>query len=131
MFGVNTTCFQYKRRQPEITPCYKVVQEHLATFVHERELENRPLPPYVLKEFDAYLKYGILAHGFLRLKCCSSSQEKIVGFSCKKRDFCPSCAGKRMTQVSGSSGGECLTSCALPTIYPLFSHAIKILVSDE
>jgi hypothetical protein len=56
MVGVNATCFQYKRRQPEITLCYKVVQEHLATFVHERELENRPLPPYVLKEFEAFLQ---------------------------------------------------------------------------
>ena len=98
MGAVDQICFEYKRRQPELTPCYKVIQEHLATFVHERELENRPLPPYVFNEFEAYLKCGILAHGFLRLKCCSCSQEKVVGFSCKNRGFCPSCAGKRMIE---------------------------------
>ena len=98
MGAINKICFEYQRRQPELTPCYQVVQEHLATFIQDRELENRPLPPYVLKEFDAYLKCGILAHGFLRLKCCSCSQEKVVGFSCKTRGFCPSCAGKRMVE---------------------------------
>ena len=87
MGAVDQICFEYKRRQPELTPCYKVIQEHLATFVHERELENRPLPSYVLEEFEAYLKCGILAHGFLRLRCVICCEEKVVGFSCKKGVF--------------------------------------------
>jgi len=51
---------------------------------------QRPLPEYVLKEFEAYLKCGLLAHGFIRLKCEVCSEETVVAFSCKKRRFCPS-----------------------------------------
>ena len=89
---------KYQRRQPELTPCYQIVQEELLTFLKDRELEGRPLPNYVIKEFDAYLKCGILAHGFLRLTCDDCKEEKLVAFSCKKRGFCPSCTGKRMTE---------------------------------
>ena len=54
---------RYARRRPEFTPCYRIVQEHLSTFVAEREVEGRPLPKYVLEEFEAYLKCGIPAYG--------------------------------------------------------------------
>lgn len=93
-------CASYARRRPELTPCYRIIQEHLATFVAERQAEERPLPDYVLKEFDAYLKCGILSHGFLRLACTGCQKEKIVAFSCKKRGFCPSCSAKRMAEAS-------------------------------
>ena len=43
--------------------------------------------PDVLKEFEAYLKCGILAHGFLRLRGVICCEEKVVGFSCKKKGF--------------------------------------------
>ncbi len=90
--------FTYERRRPEFTPCFKIVNEHLSTFMAEREAEHRPLPEYVAKEFEAFLKCGILAYGFIRLKCLSCHAEEVVGFSCKKRGFCPSCAGKRMAE---------------------------------
>ena len=89
---------EYQRRQPELTPCYEIVQEELSTFLSDRNLEGRPLPEYVVKEFDAYLRCGILAYGFLRLICNDCREEKVVGFSCKKRGFCPSCTGKRMAE---------------------------------
>ena len=102
---------KYQRRRPELGPCYQIVQEELLTFLSEREIEGRPLPPYVIKEFDAYLKYGILAHGFLRLTCDDCKEEKLVAFSCKKRGFCPSCTGKRMTE-----GAAHLVDNSLPIV---------------
>ncbi len=90
----------YSRRRPELTPCYKILQEELSTFIAEREQENRPLPSYVTEEFDAYLKCGIPAFGFLRFQCNGCHEEKIVAFSCKKRGFCPSCCGKRMAETA-------------------------------
>ena len=51
---------------------------------------------YVTKEFDEYLKCGRLEHGFLRVRCDSCHDEKLVAFSCKKRGFCPSCGARRM-----------------------------------
>ena len=61
---------------------------------------QRPLPEYVLKEFEAYLKCGILAHGFIRLQCAACCEEVVVAFSCKKRGFCPSCCAKRMAEAA-------------------------------
>ena len=34
---------------------------------------------------------GILARGFLRLRCAHCAHEKLVAFSCRRRDFCLSC----------------------------------------
>ena len=55
------------------------------------------LPTHVTKEFDEYLKCGRLEHEFLRVRCESSHDEKLVAFSCKRRGFCPSCGAWRMT----------------------------------
>ena len=81
------TCHSYQRRQPELTPCYRIVQTEFETFRQKRELEGRPLPQYITDEFEAYLKCGILAHAFLRLLCPDCNHEKITAFSCKKRGF--------------------------------------------
>src|SRR5215468_2565306 len=58
------------------------------------------LPAYVQREFYDYLRCGILAHGFLRLGCDTCHKELLVPFSCKRRGFCPSCAGRRMAQMA-------------------------------
>ncbi len=36
---------------------------------------------------DAFLECGILAHGFLRLRCGDCGHDKRVAFSCKRRGF--------------------------------------------
>ncbi|MBK7963297.1 MAG: transposase zinc-binding domain-containing protein [Bdellovibrionales bacterium] len=43
------------------------------------------------KSSRSNLRCGILAHGFLRLKCEDCDHEHLVAFSCKRRGFCPSC----------------------------------------
>ena len=78
---------------------YRVVQAHWDEF-RERAEEGGGLPSFVTKEVDAYLACGILEHGFLRLACLSCGHERLVGFSCKRRGFCPSCLGRRMTDTA-------------------------------
>ena len=36
------------------------------------------LPQFVKDEFDAFLECGILAHGFLRLRCADCGHDKLV-----------------------------------------------------
>jgi hypothetical protein len=61
---------QYERRRPEETTLYQVVQEHLESFLAQVGAETgASLPDFVKAEFDAFLECGILAHGFLRLRC--------------------------------------------------------------
>ena len=58
------------------------------------------LPQFVKGEFDTFLECGILAHGFLRLRCGDCSPDKRVTFSCKRRGFCPSCGARCMAQTA-------------------------------
>jgi ribosomal protein S27E len=86
----------YVRHRPETTLLYQIVQEYWPEFQAELASHGKYLPAYVTKEFDAYLKCGRLEHGFLRVRCESCHDEKLVAFSCKKRGFCPSCGARRM-----------------------------------
>ncbi|MBT96467.1 MAG: IS91 family transposase, partial [Acidimicrobiaceae bacterium] len=82
--------YAYERRRPELSPCHKIIQSAWESFKEDRQLEQRPLPQYVNNEFEAFLRCGIFAYGFLRLKCEACGEEKITAFSCKQRGFCPS-----------------------------------------
>jgi hypothetical protein len=86
----------YIRHRPETTLLYQVVREYWPEFQAELASHGKYLPAYVTKEFDEYLKCGRLEHGFLRVRCDSCHDEKLVAFSCKKRGFCPSCGARRM-----------------------------------
>jgi len=92
----------YAPRDPSHTVLYTVIAEHLETFLASLadDPEATGLPAYVQREFDDYLRCGILAHGFLRLGCDTCKHELLVPFSCKRRGFCPSCAGRRMAQIA-------------------------------
>jgi ribosomal protein S27E len=86
----------YVRHRPETTLLYQIDQEYWPEFQAKLASHGRYLPVYVTKEFDEYLKCGRLEHGFLRVRCDSCQDEKLVVFSCKKRGFCPSCGARRM-----------------------------------
>lgn len=89
---------RYRRRRPEQTLLYRIVDEYYPVFTaHLAEL-GRELPGYVQREFEDYLKCGRLEHGFLRVRCESCHAEHLVAFSCKRRGFCPSCGARRMAE---------------------------------
>jgi len=93
--------FHYERRRPEETTLYQVVQEQLESFLVQVEARTGSgLPEFVKDEFEAFLECGILAHGFLRLRCADCAHEKLVAFSCKRRGFCPSCGTRRMAETA-------------------------------
>jgi len=56
---------------------------------------DTPLPASLLREVRAYLRCGVLRHGFVRVRCEACGEELLVGFSCKGRGYCPSCNGKK------------------------------------
>ena len=45
-----------------------------------------------------YLDCGDLHQGFARVKCNDCKHEYLLPFSCKKRNFCPSCHQKRVIE---------------------------------
>ena len=93
----------HERHRPEQTTLYRLVQQHAATFIAETEAagdRGRSAAERPKAEFDAFLECGILAHGFLRLRCADCGHDRLVAFSCKRRGFCPSCGARRMAQAA-------------------------------
>ena len=88
----------YERHRPEDTVLFKTLQAHWRTFLAEVESsdDSVSLPAFVVDEVEAFLKCGILAHGFLRVFCDGCSESRLVPFSCKRRNVCGSCMGRRM-----------------------------------
>ena len=49
--------------------------------------QGRLLSEYFQRVSEDYFKCGRLEYGFLRVRCTSSQQEKLVACSCKRRGF--------------------------------------------
>ncbi len=92
--------FLYQRHRPEKTLLYQLVSKHYPVFRQQLAEEGRILPGYVKREFEDYLKCGRLEHGFLRVRCETCHEERLVAFSCKRRGFCSSCGARRMAESS-------------------------------
>ncbi len=61
---------------------------------------RRPAATLLHELVRNYLRCGILAHCFARVYCGNCRHDFLVPFSCKGRDLCPSCATRRVVEVS-------------------------------
>lgn len=102
MLSATVQPFSYKRHEPEATLLYQVLAREWESWLADRQADtNRsPLPDYVTAEVEAYLRCGILDHGFVILSCDGCSGQVPVAFSCKRRGICPSCCAKRASEIS-------------------------------
>jgi len=87
---------RYRRREPEKSLLHETVRSHLKSFLAELEQDMSGLPRFVVAEFERYLRCGVLANGFVRVRCTTCGDELLVAFSCKSRGICPSCTTRRM-----------------------------------
>ena len=78
---------------------YRLVEQHWPSF-RERVEQVGALPQFVVREFEEYLRCGILEHGFLELLCRHCGHSELVALSCKHRGICPSCVGRRMADTA-------------------------------
>ena len=86
---------------------YRLVQQHAQTlFAQTEAATGAGLPQFVKDEFDVYVECGILAHGFLRLRCADCGHDELVASSCKLREFCPWCRARRMSQSAAHLVGH-------------------------
>ena len=90
--------YRYQRHPPENDLLYRIVERHYPEFTAYLAEQGVILPRYVQREFEDYLKCGLLEHGFLRVQCDNCHAEHLVAFSCKCRGFCPSCGARRMAE---------------------------------
>jgi hypothetical protein len=110
----------YERRRPEETLLHQTVEQYWPLF-RERAEQGGGLPKFVVDEFEAYLRCGILEHGLAHLGCRRCGESVIVAFSCKRRGFCPGCLGRRMSDIAAHLVDEVLPKvpvrqwvCSLP-----------------
>ena len=78
----------YRRRRPERTALYRLVQQHLETWLarrRESDLDGTPVARHIERELRGYLECGILACGFARARCGDCGHDFLVAFSCKGR----------------------------------------------
>ena len=93
----------YRRRRPERTLLYRLVQRHLSTWLaasRERDPDGIAVPAHIERELRGYLACSILAHGFARARCAGCGHDFLVAFSCKGRGVCPSCTTRRMAETA-------------------------------
>ena len=88
----------YQPRSFDQTLLHRCVGDHWPQVRASCEAHGRPLPAFVKREFDAYLRCGDLREGFLRIHYTGCGRDRLVPFSCKGRGFCPSCGGRRMEE---------------------------------
>jgi ribosomal protein S27E len=102
----------YEIRSQEQTLLYSVVASELETFLAEQRSAEHGVPCFVEREFRAFLECGVLSRGFLRVHCGSCGMDRVVGFSCKKRGWCPSCGGRRIPEIRSHPAAQTLPAKA-------------------
>ncbi len=128
----------YRPRRPTTTPLYPVVQHHLETFLAAQATERDPMgygvPSWVEKDLRAYLRCGILAHGFARVRCDDCGHKRLLAFSCAGRGVCPSCNTRRMAEVAAHITDHVLPHLPvwheLEHLYPRLSVGGVLIIDD-
>lgn len=121
----------YERHRPEETRLYQLIEQHYPDLVAHLAEQGKVLPGYVQQEFAAYLKCGLLQHGFLRVRCETCRLERLVAFSCKRRGFCPSCGARRMAETAALLVDEVLPDVALRQWVISFPFALRFLFASN
>ena len=63
----------------------RAAHEHGGTVLFGLCDEDMGLPSFVVNEFRKFLRCGVLAHGFARIRCGDGVFERLLPFSCKGR----------------------------------------------
>jgi len=93
----------YRRRRPEQTIAYQVVQQHLESWLaahREANPDDDPIPSDVERDLRNYLDCGILAHGFCLARCTACGHDFLIAYSCQGRGICSSCNTRRMAETA-------------------------------
>ena len=73
----------------------------------------------------AFLRCGILAHGFVLARYGDCGWSRPVAFSCKRRGFCPSCIGRRMADFAAHLADRVVPSVPVRQWVLTVPHALR------
>jgi ribosomal protein S27E len=129
--GQGNSDWIYRRRRPEQTLLYRLVEEHYPRLLGLLAAQGRWLPEYVQREFEDFLKCGRLEYGFLRVRCVDCHAERLVAFSCKRRGFCPSCGARRMVESAALLVDEVLPRLPMRQWVLSFPFQLRFLFASR
>ena len=104
---------------------YQTIENHLDEFEERLIQSGKNLPKFIHKEFEEFLKCGDWTQGFVRLYCSNCHHSRFIPFSCKKRGFCPSCSGRRMTQIAMHQIEEIIPEVPIRQWVLTFPHYLR------
>ena len=119
---------KYARRTPERGAVYQILLKHWSTFAAQTQ---SPIPKLVSDEVHAFLRCGVLAHGFVRALCEKCGHEELVAFSCKRRGICGSCIARRMNEVSAHLVDFVLPEVSIRQWVASFSWRLRYLMGYD
>jgi hypothetical protein len=102
----------YVRRKPEDGVLYRAVQEHWPA-VREQAEEQGGLPRFVVREFEEYLRCGVLSEGCLHLVCRSCGYSHLGVLVRYADDFVIVCKNQRALDEAERRVREILTRLGL------------------
>ena len=85
-----------------MSPLYQCVRHH-AVELNDAGLVRRRVESEVLERFRAC---GDLHQGFARIYCDQCGRDYLLAYSCKTRDFCPSCHHNRIRAKADDADGR-------------------------
>lgn len=100
-------CPAYRPRDAAGSPLYRVVLDHVETFVAELQADSSAAP-FAEAALRPFLECGIPRFGLARFRCAKCDLSRFVPFSCKRRAACPSCDAKRAVVESSRALAELL-----------------------
>lgn len=98
----------YVPRASESSLLHVAVRENMESVLadaREQSAHGFGLPRFVEDELRAFLRCGVLGHGFARVRCTGCGHGMLLAFSCKRRAVCPSCTGRRAAEWPISDAG--------------------------
>jgi len=97
----------YRPRRPARPVLHRIVRDNLETYLTMSRRDDGQgndftgrASSYVETAFRDYRLCGLLCHGFAQVHCPGCGHDFLVGFSCRGRDICPSCATRRMVETA-------------------------------
>jgi hypothetical protein len=106
----------YQRHELEKTVLYRIVAEHLETFLAEaREQHDKGLPKYVEKELRESLDCGILSRGYVLGVCSSCGRQLRAAVVQEARVPAQGVGTAALTETAAVRRGDTAIDAVVPT----------------
>ena len=124
----------YVPRLGEQSALHAAMRENVETFLasaRARSEHGFGVPRFVEDELRGFLRCGVLAHGFVRVRCDACGDDLLLAFSCKARAVCPSCTSRRASDCAAHLVDEVLPNVPVRQWVLTFPRRLRFALARE